>query len=419
MVLALLFACTPATKSDDTGRADTDSVATDSADSGDSGDSGDSADSGDTADSGTPCTTDSWFADADADGYGTGPATEACEPPPGFVADDGDCDDADPLVHPGAPELCNGLDDDCNGGTGEDGTVSLESEAGWSDETARFAAGTEGSPAHLLLDPGTWHVCPGTWYVALEVTDATVMDGSDAETTILDAGSATSVVYAHGAGAVLDLGDVTLRGGLGDTPSSLRYVAGGGLGCVEGATVTLHDATLAGNRAEVGGALFVEDCALTATNVLVTDNDALYGGGMYATEGSAAFTGSVVTGNTAEFSAGGLGAEGAYFPVFLDLVDTVVSANQAAFGGGLAVYEDATVTCTGSVATVAGMVENVADLGGGMYITGADFNPSFTADLCDFGVDASDNRPDDVNNGEHAETWGDDATFTCDTTGCR
>jgi len=43
--------------------------------------------------------------DGDGDGYGVGPE---CLGP--------DCDDADPLVHPGAEELCNGRDDDCVGG---------------------------------------------------------------------------------------------------------------------------------------------------------------------------------------------------------------------------------------------------------------------------------------------------------------
>ncbi len=31
-----------------------------------------------------------------------------------------DCDDADPTVHPGADEYCNGVDDDCDGDTDED-----------------------------------------------------------------------------------------------------------------------------------------------------------------------------------------------------------------------------------------------------------------------------------------------------------
>jgi hypothetical protein len=35
--------------------------------------------------------------------------------PAGFVSDSSDCDDTNPAIHPGATEICNGLDDDCNG----------------------------------------------------------------------------------------------------------------------------------------------------------------------------------------------------------------------------------------------------------------------------------------------------------------
>jgi hypothetical protein len=55
--------------------------------------------------------------DDDGDGYGdaSGPVTSACSPPPGMVVDTTDCDDSNPEVYPGVTELCNGLDDNCDG----------------------------------------------------------------------------------------------------------------------------------------------------------------------------------------------------------------------------------------------------------------------------------------------------------------
>jgi len=58
---------------------------------------------------------DTLYADMDEDGYGDGsdPVT-SCEFPYGYVGDSTDCDDSDPEVNPGADELCNGIDDDCD-----------------------------------------------------------------------------------------------------------------------------------------------------------------------------------------------------------------------------------------------------------------------------------------------------------------
>ena len=54
--------------------------------------------------------------DADGDGYsGSGPTTEACDPPDGYAALSGDCDDDDDAVHPGAEVLCDDIDNDCDG----------------------------------------------------------------------------------------------------------------------------------------------------------------------------------------------------------------------------------------------------------------------------------------------------------------
>jgi hypothetical protein len=64
-----------------------------------------------------------WYRDGDTDGY-AGSAQDACVQPDGHVAGTGllgttDCDDDDALVHPGAAEVCNGIDDDCDGDTDE------------------------------------------------------------------------------------------------------------------------------------------------------------------------------------------------------------------------------------------------------------------------------------------------------------
>lgn len=56
------------------------------------------------------------FTDADGDGWGAGPGVVSHLPPqPGQASRGGDCSDANAAVHPGQPEICNGVDDDCSG----------------------------------------------------------------------------------------------------------------------------------------------------------------------------------------------------------------------------------------------------------------------------------------------------------------
>ena len=58
-----------------------------------------------------------YYPDTDGDGFGsaTASSTLACLPPAGMTTNHTDCDDTRGAVHPGAVEICNGLDDDCNG----------------------------------------------------------------------------------------------------------------------------------------------------------------------------------------------------------------------------------------------------------------------------------------------------------------
>jgi large repetitive protein len=64
-----------------------------------------------------------WYADADGDGYGdVAVSSVSCEQPAGYVLYSTDCNDANAFVYPGATEVCNGVDDDCEG-TVDEGAV--------------------------------------------------------------------------------------------------------------------------------------------------------------------------------------------------------------------------------------------------------------------------------------------------------
>jgi hypothetical protein len=61
-----------------------------------------------------------YYADTDGDGYGNASSsTNACSQPTGYVTDNTDCDDTRATVYPGATEVANGIDDDCDGSIDE------------------------------------------------------------------------------------------------------------------------------------------------------------------------------------------------------------------------------------------------------------------------------------------------------------
>ena len=65
-----------------------------------------------------------WYADTDSDGYGTPVVSiRACSQPSGYVSDDTDCNDDEATVNPAATEVCDTLDNDCDGTSDEDDAV--------------------------------------------------------------------------------------------------------------------------------------------------------------------------------------------------------------------------------------------------------------------------------------------------------
>ena len=64
-----------------------------------------------------------WFSDSDGDGFGNPDTQPMRVTSAGFVTNALDCDDFNPLVSPFGIEMCDGLDNDCNGETDEDEAI--------------------------------------------------------------------------------------------------------------------------------------------------------------------------------------------------------------------------------------------------------------------------------------------------------
>jgi large repetitive protein len=82
--------------------------------------------SGDGIDEDSAVDVTDWFLDSDGDSFGTpSDSLQACGQPGGYVSDAGDCDDSLGNVHDGAEEVCDELDNDCDGETDEVGVETF------------------------------------------------------------------------------------------------------------------------------------------------------------------------------------------------------------------------------------------------------------------------------------------------------
>ena len=476
MLLVLALACTDKPSDSgvdsglppDTGRPDTE--APDTSQDTDSGAVQDTDTGGDTA------VLTTWYADADADGFGD-PETplQAATAPSGYVADATDCDDTDGTVHPGADEPCDGIDQDCDGG--EQGAISL-------DDGSTHATLQDAVDAAVPGD--VVHVCEGTYEGQVVIrTDLTLL-GVDAALVTLDAGSplpsGSTVVVDRNVSATLS--GLTITGGTGTNNDGGTW--GGGVYAGQSAGVTLEDCVIEGNTASFGGGLVgtglfpsqdtIVDTVIrdnvategaggfvlfhaTLTGVEVSGNSAAYGGGASAWYWEVAADATTVVEDNTATAGGGLlifdegtwsggelrdnvasGEGGAVYVMGEGtLTDTTLSGNEAADGGGIAMEDgqlvlDAVVADGNSAsgrggaffftdrsqidATDVTFTSNTATSGGGILLG----DSSMVCNGCDGGEGKTDNSPDDVYvhgpGGSQSFTIGSSSSFSCDPGGC-
>jgi len=122
-----------------------------------------------------------WYLDADGDGYGTALSSSmsSCDPLPGYSLLDNDCNDGDGAIFPASRELCDGVDNDCDGRADEglqginpevcDGDIDDDCD-GAVDEGCECTSGDgrrcdTGSPGRcadgiqVCSDLGRWSIC--------------------------------------------------------------------------------------------------------------------------------------------------------------------------------------------------------------------------------------------------------------------
>jgi hypothetical protein len=276
-----------------------------------------------------------WYLDEDRDGYGLSVSAElACEAPSrSYVSIDGDCNDGSARAFPSAAEVCDEIDNDCDGridedeaaparwysdedgdGYGAEGSGELACEA---PESSSVTLAGDCDDAADSVNPGVEEVCStidrdcdgstGTEIATWFGDDGSEVDMTEAMSSfegVVSLGTSGTLRICEGEWFTrIEVGgdDVTIKG-LGEAGRVVLDGNGGGSTIVSKPSnerLVVRSLVVTGGDAVRGGGIKSDDGLVEIHESFIEDNEAeLEGGGIYIASGELELFETEVSGNT-------------------------------------------------------------------------------------------------------------------------
>ncbi len=306
----------------------------------------------------TDCSGDSDF-DADGDGF------DVLGSPTGGT----DCDDRRSWVYPGAPEICDAEPNDCTPPASWDESlegVQVTFVPADGSLPIDWTVPLETGGVVQVAESGVLYVCDqpsGGWTGQIEVTggDVSVVAARGPGSSTLDgSGLGSANLVATGPLTDLEVVGLTLTGGTG--VSSGFLVQGGCLYADGIDELDVLDSVIVGCSADTGGGVYARVGRLTLARTSLLDNTASLGGGA-SLQWELESTLSQVTfaANTATVDGGGLFAN--------EQLDRALRIESSTFVGNVATDEGGGLYASGEVRVVDTQITgNAASVGGGIAL---------------------------------------------------
>ncbi|MAA80467.1 MAG: hypothetical protein CL916_14520 [Deltaproteobacteria bacterium] len=345
------------------------------------------------------------YSDLDGDGYGD-PTNSSlrCLPTEFLIADSSDCDDTNNEINPSAIEICDGVDNDCNGATLEDGMVyRIDGQGVGTDLTSVMANGTPSIPnVYEPVGDEELYFCEGTFSPSISTSSDITIQGFGNVTFLADGINAPNTDLL----AVRNYGDAT------NTNIDGIVFDGYNLAILLNSenevynNLTMNDSLIRNGYSIAGASINVHYVDVEVTNSYFEDGTSGYGGLAITGGNSDVIFENVDISNT---------SESAYVGVYLyeDSTFEMIDTNISGFSYAGVMLSNSHGSCTNSSSSVSsGMASSTR----GLYLN----TSTWDSTGCDYQSSSSQEENDiDITIASESEYYvGDNATFSCSETSC-